>query len=148
MHKVFYASGFLFHLPTQQILLQLNGSSVYWSLFGGEKKNSHNPKAVFQSVVYEHLHIKLLQQAIHSVYDYMHPLLGKNHFIFYAEIAQARSKFKLKKDHSVKWFTFRQLYKLPLTEQTKHDITIGQRVVDALAREVALQKENSLVNKS
>jgi ADP-ribose pyrophosphatase YjhB (NUDIX family) len=135
MHKTFYASGFLFHLPTQQILLQQLPDSS-WSLFGGEKEDSSDPEEAFQEIIHEHLRIKLPTDTIHLIYDYIHPSLNRKHVIFYAEIEEAQDTFKLKKDQAVGWFTFKQLYKLPLTAQTKHDITVGQRVVDALARKL------------
>ena len=133
MHKSFYASGFLFHPPTQQILLQqLTNSSAHWSLFGGEGLDTETPELTFQRIVHANLHLKLAVRSIIQVYDYFHKELGKNHVIVYARIEKLKDFSK--KNSSLAWFTRQQLHKLHLSEQTRQDITVGHRVIDAKER--------------
>lgn len=135
MHKVFYASGFLYYAPTQQILLQQsNDTAPYWILFGGENDNLSQPEVVFQQLIRENLGVKLAPADIHEVYDYFHKDLNRNHFIVYGEITTPIEKIKPKKGLTVGWFNFKQVTKLPLSEQTRQDIMVSQRVINAVAR--------------
>ena len=147
MHKDFYASGFLYNLSSQQILLQQLNSSPHWLIFKGEKEDSTTPTEVFQRVIFQELHIKLQPDSILPVYDYFHKELKKTHYIVYAEISTPNLKLKPKEGQILEWFKFKQIYKLPLKEQTRQDITVGQRVIDAMARSL-LPPENNLFNKS
>ena len=145
VHKPFYASGFLYHSPTQQILLHLTSPSVSWSLFGHENKKSEAPETVFHGVIQKHFSIKLSPKSIHAVYDYFHEKLGKNHFVLYAEIKVGKTKCKSKKGMQVEWFTFKQLSKLPLDEQTKRDILVAQRVINMVARDLQTPEEKAAI---
>ncbi len=150
MHKTFYASGFFYRPQSQQILLQqLNDSVPQWSLFGGESKNSSEASDAFKKLAEMHLGLKLVSKKIHSIYDYFDENLGKEHFILYAEVAESTKNIKAKKGFTVSWFTFKQLYKLPLTPQAKQDIIVGERVIKALARDLEGPAENkNLVDES
>ena len=135
MHKTFYASGFLYCPSSQQILLQQSeNSSGQWSLFGGESTDSSEPAIVLIKVIQKKVGLKLAQNAIRPIYDYFHKDLGKNHFIAYAEVDESSIKTTEKKGSTIAWFTFKQLYKLSLTGQTKQDITVGERVIKAVQR--------------
>lgn len=137
MHKHFYASGFLYHPPTRQILLQQQNfppnTSYLWSLFGGTRLDKEEAEATFQRIIRKLLGVKLNLSAIYPVYSYPSKGIYKNHHIVYAEVKEIQN-FSPRRRLVFSWFTFKQILKLPLAEQTKHDITIGQRVIDALAR--------------
>lgn len=137
MHKDFYASGFLYHLPTQQILLQQQKSTVnstsYWSLFGGAQLHQETAEAAFQRIIHQSLRIKIDLSAIYPVYAYFHKDMAKNHAIVYAKIEDIHN-FSLQNGIAVSWFTFKQIQKLPIGEQTKHDLTVGGRVIDSHIR--------------
>lgn len=141
MHKTFYASGFLYHLPSQQILLRqgnkeiAQGTSVFWSFIGGHSKAKEDDKKAFERVMKELLGIKLDPKRIFSVYDYFHTTLKTNHFVVYAEITDAKL-FKPSKDHSFAWFSQKQISKLPFVEQTKHDMIVAQRVINKKSRDI------------
>jgi ADP-ribose pyrophosphatase YjhB (NUDIX family) len=138
VHKDFYASGFLIHLPTQQILLQkhdLVDTSSQWSLFGEHSASGEDAIKTFQRAVYEQLHLKLKTPAIYSVYDYMHDGLKKVHFVHYASIDSIDQKMKPRKDHILSWFNFKQMLKIPISEQTKQDIIVAQRVINVVVRQ-------------
>ncbi len=135
MHKKFHASGFFYHLPTQQILLQQHKSSApLWSLFGGENKKAEDPIDTFNRTVSKELKLKITPKAIHPIYDYFDKKLNNNCFLFYALISSKNKKMPARKDCMLEWFTIKQISKLPIDEQTKQDIMIGKRVIDAAAR--------------
>lgn len=137
MHKDSYASGFLYHPSTRQILLQqqkqTRDTTPLWSLLGGIGKSSDNAQITFQRVVHKLLHIKLKLNTIEPVYVYFYKDTDKNHSILYAEIAKTKN-FSSKRGIKFSWFTFKQILKLQLDEQTRHDIIVGQRVIDAKER--------------
>jgi hypothetical protein len=136
MHKGFYASGFLYHLPSEQILLQQqhgNDKLPLWSLFGEPILSSETAEVTFQRAIYSLLNIKLALKSIYPIYTYFHKDMGKNNTIVYAEVKKLH---RLSSVNTVKyaWFTLKQVFKLQLLEQTKHDIIIGQRVINARMR--------------
>lgn len=133
MHKKFYASGFLYHLPSQQILLQQDTSSQnlssQWVLF--EKAHSENaiPETVFETIISEVLHIKI--NTVYPVYAYAYE--DTNQSVFYSELAIIKD-FPTKNGLLFKWFSFREIRSLHIIEQTRHDIVVGQRVIEAELR--------------
>ncbi len=136
MHKSFYASGFLYYLPYQQILLQQKSPiKPSWTLFGQKGLNSESPIAVFQKAVFEQLQTKIALDAIFPVYDYYKKEMNCTAYIFYAHI-KAKENAKLeKKDAFMEWFSFKQTTKLLFSEQSKKDLIVSQRVIQANARD-------------
>ena len=140
MHKDFYASGFLFHLPTQQILLQqqkkTSNASPVWSLLGTKSKPKEDEKNAFQRIIHKTLKLKIKLNAIEPIYSYFHKEMERENFLLYAQMTKAK-KFSPKSGTTFAWFTFKQVLKLPVEEQTKHDIVVGQRVVASKARKLS-----------
>ena len=136
MHKDFYASGFLYHLPSRQILLQQQstlGTSSLWSLFGKHALYKESVEATFQRVIYELLHVKLPLTTIYPVYTYFYNDIHKEKAVVYAEVDDTKL-FSSLGTIKCAWFTLKQVQKLDLSEQTRQDITVGQRVINARMR--------------
>lgn len=136
MHKDFYASGFLYHQKTQQILLQQDTSAnteAVWSLFGGDNLKNETSEQSFERIISKILHIKVKPNNIFPVYTYFHSEKNKDHFICYAKVTKLE-KFPNTKKSLFSWFTFKQIQKLNLPTQIKQDIIIGQRVIDSAIR--------------
>jgi hypothetical protein len=136
MHKDFYASGFLYHSRSQQILLQQQTSAdkePKWFLFGGKSLGDETGEETFSRVVGKVLSIKLKITVIFPVYKYFHEEMKKDHYISYAKIGRLE-KFPETKEAVFAWFNFKQVQKLNLSEQTKHDIMVAQRVIDSATR--------------
>ncbi len=125
MHKPFYASGFLFHAPSQQILLQQLTSDQNLMLFGAKSHNGTNPQTVFQTCIESALGVKVPDASIYPVYDYILENLGEQ-FVFYAQIPDMTPLSLINK---TKWFLLSKLSKFKMSEQTRHDIIIGERVI-------------------
>lgn len=135
MHKKFYASGFIYLSSTQQILLQQHKPSApLWSLFGGKSQNKETPINTFRRVTYRQSKIKITSNSVNSVYDYFNTELNSHCYVFYAQIDRERKEIPVRKGHTVKWFTFKQIHKLPVNEKTRQDITVAKRVIDAIVR--------------
>ena len=95
MHKDFYASGFLYHPKTQQILLQQPNTAsteTEWSLFEGECLVKETAGEAFKRIIYSHLHLELKPKSIFPIYSYFHEGKGKNNFLHYA-IVRKLEKF-------------------------------------------------------
>jgi ADP-ribose pyrophosphatase YjhB (NUDIX family) len=136
MHKDFYASGFLYHPKTQQILLQQQNTAdtdAIWSLFAGERQGKETAEEAFRRIIHSHLHLKLKPNNIHLIYSYFHENKNKNNYIYYAKIRKLE-KFNGTKKVLFSWFTFKQIQKLHLPAQIRQDIIVGQRVIDAAIR--------------
>jgi hypothetical protein len=139
MHKTFYASGFLYNVHTQQILLQqqTDNSPLQWSLFGKKSQNTEeDPARIFRDAIYEQLHIKLPTDAIYAVYNYVDEKTGELCYTFYAEVnLKDREDYK-RKGYNMEWFNLKQITKLSLSRQTKHDIVVADRVIKQKARAI------------
>lgn len=137
VHKPFYVSGFLYHLRTQQILLyqpdQNNDSRSVWTMPGGAGIGEDDPQKSFQRIIYQLLNLRLNEKCIHPVYDYFNDTLNTIHYVFYAQVKTMNNLLMPDKD-ILFWFTFKQITKLPLSGQTKQDIIVSQRVIQAQAR--------------
>lgn len=139
MHKDFYASGFLYHLPSQQILLQqkstvdISDTSSLWTLFGGQGYLRENPEATFQRVVNKLLRIKVSLTNIYPIYTYFYKEINQDHAVVYAEVENMQEFSSLNKIRCA-WFTMKQILKLDISQQTKQDVTVGQRVIDSRMR--------------
>ncbi len=136
MHKDFYVSGFLFHSPTQQILLRQlknsNGSPAEWLVFGSKSEKGETPEDAFARAVKTVLSPSPKMGKIIPVYTYVNDATNRTQHIFFAEI-EVLEDFS-SEEFNFGWFTFKQAYKLPLEKQTKHNITVTQRVVDSATR--------------
>lgn len=137
VHKPFYASGFLYHLRTQQILLQqsrLGDTSLpTWSMFGGTSHDGEDAQSAFQRIMQEQVNLHLMTKHLFPVYDYFYSALNQIHFVFYAEVQKLHTFPQLSTD-VFSWFTFKQTTKLAFTVQAKQDIIISERVIKAQAR--------------
>lgn len=138
MHKSYYASGFLFHPASEQILLHQDPTSdtPEWSLFSGANKAKETPEQTFYRIIRDELGIEVDITACHVVYDYQHREKKVPHYIFYAVVDEAYDEEVLLTEHKTAWFYFRQIIKLPMKKQTRQDITVGQRVINLALREL------------
>jgi hypothetical protein len=132
MHKIFYASGFIYHLPTEQILLQKLQSIVSpWILFEKTYIGDEQPGVIFKDNILEILCIKI--DNIYPIYSYINETTKNNRSLFYATTKDLQ-EFLPKNGCVFRWFSFKEVLKIQTTEQTKHDIVVGQRVIEAAAR--------------
>jgi ADP-ribose pyrophosphatase YjhB (NUDIX family) len=144
MHKAFYASGFLYHPPTQQILLQQpDTTDVTLHTFGGKNTDEESAEDAFRRIISDKLGIDLPKKDIHLVYDYFNEELGEHYYLFYAETQKPTLDFKLDDNATVGWFPLKQLPRLKMTEQIRRDITVGQRVINLVEREKLDNTENA-----
>lgn len=135
MHKDLYAGGFLFHPLSEQILLQKynsdSGTPSPWILFGEISIDLDNPAEMFKDIIYKLLDIKI--DLVYPVYSYTKENIDKSQHIVYSEVENMQN-FPAKNGLTFAWFTFKEVIKLQAAEQTKHDIVVGKRVIEAATR--------------
>lgn len=138
MHNSFYASGFLYSLKTNQILLlqskQTDDAKSQWSMLGGESREGEEAEETFQRIVNDLLDANLEKKHIHPVYDYFHDTLGKTNYVFYGEVKAAKD-FDALAENSFSWIAFSGMPKLLFSNHTKQDVIVGERVINLKARE-------------
>ncbi len=129
VHKPFYASGFLYHAPSRQILLQqlTRGADGNLVLFRGKSWNGHDPQTVFHRCIEKALGVTITPSSIHEVYDYIDGAIGEQ-FVFFIE-ASGISPATYPSTAKAGWFSLAKLSKLTMNEQTRHDIIVGERVI-------------------
>lgn len=134
MNLPFYTSGFLYRLKTKQILLlQTPTLDNAWSTIGGESRAGEGATLAFQRIMYRLLNIDLKINHIFPVYDYFHSIRNKVNYVFYAEVGKTGIPNTPKSIFS--WFTFHETAKLLFHPQTKQDIIVGERVINAKWRD-------------
>lgn len=131
MHKDLYASGFLYHAETAQILLQQNNSNgnASWSLFGKNIFKDKTGEETLKDIFSEQLNIKLNLNNINIIYNYFSKELNKENNVYYAEVKRLH-KFTVA-NRTFAWFSFKKIQKMNISDQVKHDIVVGQRVIDS-----------------
>lgn len=114
-------------------------------MLGGESLEGEEAQAAFQRIVSELLNINLKSKNIYPIYDYFSDTRNKFNFVFYAEVGSTK-KFNFKKglpagrQGSLSWFNFSETLKMPFNIQTKQDIVVGERVINAKWRDDEAKK--------
>ncbi len=146
MHKAIYASGFLYHSPSQQILLQQTAdNNNVLCLFTGNSKNGEIATIIFQRIILQKLGITIPLESINPVYDYYYKEVSADHFIQYAEVTDTEFATELQQQGAVGWFPLQKISKLKLPDQVRHDIIIGQRVIRAAEESKYKLDENGVI---
>lgn len=141
MHKDFYASGFLYHPRTQQILLQkgkqtdLNST---WSLICIKSLKNETEKEAFKRLLNILFCLDVEIKSIFPVYNYYHEGLKKNNYISYVKVKKTEDYSD--NNVSYRWFDLKEILKLKINSQTKQDITVMQRVIDSSIRKLNGEK--------
>jgi hypothetical protein len=132
VHKPIYASGFLYHSATGQILLQqiTQNADTSFTLFSDVSKKGADPQTVFLKCLEKSLGVKIAASDIHAVYDYVPDGEGAK-YIFYVEVTDAVPQTYRAKSNAA-WLHLSKIGKSNMNEQTRHDIVVGERVIRSL----------------
>ncbi|MBI2008080.1 hypothetical protein HYS82_00280 [Candidatus Amesbacteria bacterium] len=132
MVRSYYTAGFLYHPETQQVLLQQKNPGLDWEMFGGES-DMKDPQAFFEKMMIRVLGNISGVKKIYPVYSYFNASMHKTHYIYYAIVARLKN-YHSRTGETLAWFNFKQVAKLALSAQAKHDIVVAGRVIAAQAR--------------
>jgi hypothetical protein len=141
MHKDFYASGFLYHSRTQQILLQKGKQTdpdTTWLLPRIKSLKNETEKETFKRLLNILFCLDVKTESIFPVYNYYHEALKKNNYISYVKV-QKTEDYSCE-DVFYEWFYIGEILKHSLSPQTKQDITVMQRVIDSSIRKLNGEK--------
>lgn len=144
MQNIHYVSGFLYFPASGKILLQQKGEDINssaWSLFSG-KRTTNGVSESFQKIIFDQLNVNLKSDSIKPIYDYKHTEKSEIHFIYYAQVTHENLHTNAKSKCKAKWFSLKEINKISLKPQVRHDIMIGARVILANQREKEIT-ENS-----
>lgn len=137
IHTSFYASGFLYNLKSQQILLlqseQKDDIASSWSMLGGEGNEGEDAQTTFQRIINELLNLDLKAKNIYPIYDYFHSAREKINYVFYAEVKKP-PVFNSFKEGTLAWVTFNDTLKFLFSTNTKQDVIVGERVINLKQR--------------
>lgn len=135
----FSASGFLYSLKHNKILLLQSepeeDKPCLYSMLGGEGIEGEEAQVSFQRIVNKLLNLNLKPKDIHPVYDYCPNTSNKPNFVFYADIKNPKKVSGLK-EGTFSWLKFSETIKLKFNTQTKQDMIIGERVINAKLRDL------------
>lgn len=135
MHKDFYASGFIFHPASEQILLQQSDSptdiQLPWGLFESKCLDEKSAVTKFQQIIQKLLGIEVKE--VYPIYSYENQADNSYHYMMYAKVNKLVD-FPPKNGLKFAWFDFKKIPKLHLDRQVEHNIIIGQRVIDSAGR--------------
>jgi hypothetical protein len=100
-------------------------------LLGGQYLEKEEPEALFKNIIFKLLDIEL--GAVQPIYSYLNENTNEFQYIVYSLLSESQN-FSLKNNPTFAWFSFKEILKLKISEQTKHDIIVGQRVIEAAGR--------------
>lgn len=112
------------------MLIPNSNSDTKLLLFGSKCHQGDDPATELRHSIGKILGLTIAASSIHPVYDYVHDTLGE-HFIFFIEVPDM-SQECYPSDTKAEWFSLSKLSKLDMSEQTRHDILIGERVIRSL----------------
>ena len=137
----FYACGFLYSLKHNKILLLQSKAQedqpCLYSMLGGEGIEGEEALVSFQRIVNKLLNVNIKSKDIHPVYDYCHSSNDKPSFVFYADIKNIKNISGLE-EGTFSWLKFSETIKLKFNTQTKQDMVIGERVINAKLRDLLI----------
>lgn len=102
-------------------------------MFGGISRAGEDAPTALQRILFEQINMHIETKQLFPVYDYFYEALKKIHYVFYVEVKKLYHPLTLLPGEC-SWFTFKQITKLGLAEQAKHDVIISERVINAQER--------------
>ncbi|MBI2019348.1 hypothetical protein HYS95_01595 [Candidatus Daviesbacteria bacterium] len=132
MQDSFYASGFLYSLKKNKILLIHTNEQC--SLLEGDSCEGEEACAAFQRIVNKTLNLNLKEKNIYPVYDYFDDVKKKTNYVFYAEVKNP-VEFNPFEGGVYSWVSLAETSKLLFSGNAKQDVIVGERVIKAKQRE-------------
>ena len=102
-------------------------------LVGKKQDKDVSGEETFKELFFEAINLKIKLTNINIIYSYFSKELNMENNVYYAEVSKLY-KTSSSKDIIYSWFTLKKIQKINVSEQTKQDIIIGQRVIDSSVR--------------
>lgn len=125
--KQFYAGGFLYNPKTKSVLLHLRDDKTLvhpnqWGFFGGTNEGDETPKECFIRELGEELGLKVREEAVKHLCDYLNKKRGTWRYVFYVESRQDKAEMKLTEGADFDWIPLEKVFEYNLTEKTARDL--------------------------
>lgn len=125
----FYAGGFLYNPKTRSVLLHKRDSKAkvnpnLWAFFGGLSEGSESPKQTFMREMNEELGIRIPEENIRSLCDYLNEELRTHRYIFFVESDLEKSKMRLMEGEDFDWIPLDNVFGYSLTEKSVKDLKL------------------------
>lgn len=123
----FYAGGFLYNHQTRSVLLHKRDSKTkvnpnQWAFFGGLNEINETPRQTFARELEEELGIKISEEKIIPLRDYLNEEMQTYRYVFFIESVLDKSKMKLGEGEDFDWIPLKKVFEYDLTEKTKRDL--------------------------
>lgn len=128
----FYSGGFLYNLKAGSILLHKRDSRAkvnpnQWAFFGGLNEKGETPKQTFVREIQEELGIKILEDRIVPLCDYLNEELQTYRHVFFVESDLDKSQMRLTEGEDVDWIPLDKVFEYNLTGKTVGDLKLFLR---------------------
>ena len=125
--KIFYTGGFLYNPKTRSVLLHFRDDKTpnnpnKWAFFGGTSEGQESPKECFARELQEELGIKVAEEEIQSVCDYLNVDRGTWRYTFYVESDKEKSEMTLGEGADFDWIPLEKVFEYDLTDKTVRDL--------------------------
>jgi len=116
----FYAGGFLYNPKTRSVLLHKRDSKAkvnpsQWAFFGGLNKENETPKQTFVRELEEELGIKIPEEKIMPLCDYLNEELQTYRYVFFVESDLDKSQMQLTEGEYFDWIPLDKVFEYVLT---------------------------------
>lgn len=123
----FYAGGFLFNPRTMSVLLHKRDSAAKinpgkWAFFGGLSEGNETPKQTFMREIEEELCIKIPEERIEVLCDYLNEELRTYRYVFFSASDLDKNQMSLKEGADFDWISLDDVFNYDLTEKTVIDL--------------------------
>lgn len=130
----FYAGGFFYNPKTRSVLLHKRDSNTKinpnkWAFFGGLSEGNETPKQTFMREVEEELGIKIAEEKIAPLCDYMNEELQTYRHVFFIESDLDKSQMRLAEGEDFDWIPLDRVFEQDLTEKSKKDLEAFLRIL-------------------
>jgi len=129
----FYAGGFLYNPKAKSVLLHKRDAKTKmnpdkWAFFGGLNEEDETPEQTFVREIREELNIKIPENKIRPLCDYLNEELQTYRYVFYIESELEKSQMKLGEGEDFDWIPLNKVFNYDLTEKTERDLKTFLRI--------------------
>lgn len=123
----FYAGGFLYNPKTKSVLLHKRDSKAKinpnkWAFFGGLNEGDETPPQTFVREIEEELCIKIPEEKITLLCDYLNEELKTYRYVFFIESNLDKTQMQLGEGEDFDWILLDRVFDYDLTEKTVDDL--------------------------
>lgn len=130
----FYAGGFLYNPKTKSVLLHKRDSKAKinpnnWAFFGGASEEGETPKQTFARELEEELNIKITEERIIPISDYMNEEFQIYKYVFFVESDLDKFQMKLSEGEDFDWIPLNKVFDYIITKKSVEDLKTFLQII-------------------